>query len=525
MTVIVQQSTDSNGNPQPMVYDQDTGKIIVDSNGYVINGGKRLVNIPTVSEYVNTPKTQTSGIQEAHNYIASNGANTILLSKGIFYLDVPVVYYSRNSIRMTGILGNENTNSTYTISGNEGTVILPSSKYTAYSTYMFNYAGSTSTNNNDGYVELDHFIIRGVPSLVGLPSSITNLANMIEFGVYVGPSGTSPGTIINTPVRKYIHDIKFNLGGYGINSYDSGGPSIYERLHFTYMGYTNGTAINNQSDMYIVDVDCTLQDVEFFSSFNQYRINQQYVSGSIPNGTMTIKNAYFGNNRGLADIRTGYYIKIDNVYQMESSSLSPAPSQLISIEGNSTYISLTNAVVQSSGVFTTYNTPSTAVGIYSSNIYLDNSSSFAPALLVQQSGQNVQSGSYIQFRGKLGNIIYGSLTNMQIIPGLSNIPTNPPASGTVYQNTNPYGIRLKIPITYNPSSTAAATLATGISSTSTVSTSTKVSLPSGLTAADGQILTYDMVVPAGWYYELVATNATIGTADEKTDEEYCTIIP
>ena len=66
-------------------------------------------------------------------------------------------------------------------------------------------------------------------------------------------------------------------------------------------------------------------------------------------------------------------------------------------------------------------------------------------------------------------------------------------------------------MTYSPTSTAAATLATGISSTSTVTTSTKVSIPAGVTT--GQILTYDMVVPAGWYYELVATNATIGTVE------------
>jgi hypothetical protein len=44
-----------------------------------------------------------------------------------------------------------------------------------------------------------------------------------------------------------------------------------------------------------------------------------------------------------------------------------------------------------------------------------------------------------------------------------------------------------------------------------VTTSTKVSIPAGVTT--GQILTYDMVVPAGWYYELVVTNATIGTAE------------
>ena len=63
MTVIVQQPTDSNGNPQPMVYDSDTGKIIVDSDGYYINGGKRLVNVPTKADYVSTPKTTTAGIK------------------------------------------------------------------------------------------------------------------------------------------------------------------------------------------------------------------------------------------------------------------------------------------------------------------------------------------------------------------------------------------------------------------------------------------------------------------------------
>ena len=91
------------------------------------------------------------------------------------------------------------------------------------------------------------------------------------------------------------------------------------------------------------------------------------------------------------------------------------------------------------------------------------------------------------------------------------ISTNPPVSDTAYLNTNPFDIRLKIPVTYSPTSTAAATLATGTSSTSTVTTSTKVSYPAGITT--GIIETYEMVVKAGQYFELVATNATIGTAE------------
>ena len=101
MTVIVQQSTDSNGNPQPMVYDQDTGKIIVDSNGYVINGGKRLVNVPTKADYVSTPKTTTAGIQEAINYVGTGVNSPILLGSGEFTISRSIVI-NYNGIRILG---------------------------------------------------------------------------------------------------------------------------------------------------------------------------------------------------------------------------------------------------------------------------------------------------------------------------------------------------------------------------------------------------------------------------------------
>ena len=117
-------------------------------------------------------------------------------------------------------------------------------------------------------------------------------------------------------------------------------------------------------------------------------------------------------------------------------------------------------------------------------------------------------------------IVYDISTPYDLIAGYSfaSIPvnkptlsTNPPVSGTAYQNTNTYDIRLKIPVTYSPTSSAAATLATGTSSTSTVTTSTKVSYPAGITT--GIIDTYEMVVQAGQYFELVVTNATIGTVE------------
>ena len=99
MTVIVQQPTDSNGNPQPMVYDSDTGKIIVDSNGYVVSGGQRLVNVPSKANYVSTAKTQTAGIQEAINYAIANNRSEIKLLDGIFYITAPFVENSTYGVQ------------------------------------------------------------------------------------------------------------------------------------------------------------------------------------------------------------------------------------------------------------------------------------------------------------------------------------------------------------------------------------------------------------------------------------------
>ena len=73
MTVIVQPNVDSNGNPQPMVYDSDTGKVIVDHDRSILNGSNRvLAGIPSLLGFIDTPKTQSNGIGEALQYAISN---------------------------------------------------------------------------------------------------------------------------------------------------------------------------------------------------------------------------------------------------------------------------------------------------------------------------------------------------------------------------------------------------------------------------------------------------------------------
>lgn len=85
MAIIIQPPKNSSGKPQPMVYDDSTGKIIVDNNGYILNGENiPLINIPSKLAYVNTPKTTSNGINEASNYAIANKIPDIKFNEFIY---------------------------------------------------------------------------------------------------------------------------------------------------------------------------------------------------------------------------------------------------------------------------------------------------------------------------------------------------------------------------------------------------------------------------------------------------------
>ena len=85
------------------------------------------------------------------------------------------------------------------------------------------------------------------------------------------------------------------------------------------------------------------------------------------------------------------------------------------------------------------------------------------------------------------------------------------ASGTVYQNTSNSYQTLYIPITYNPTSTASATAAVALGSSSSPSTIFTNSEPAGVTT--GRVDTITLRVPPQFYYSVTVTNATIGTVN------------
>lgn len=73
MTVIVQK-TDGN---IPMAYELETGAVIVDNNGYVINGGNVVLNRLSPSGTINVTTTKTQGLNEANEFLLYRRYNTV----------------------------------------------------------------------------------------------------------------------------------------------------------------------------------------------------------------------------------------------------------------------------------------------------------------------------------------------------------------------------------------------------------------------------------------------------------------
>ena len=87
--------------------------------------------------------------------------------------------------------------------------------------------------------------------------------------------------------------------------------------------------------------------------------------------------------------------------------------------------------------------------------------------------------------------------------------TNPPISGTVYQNQNPFDIEIDLPVYATTSGTAGyVTIAKGTSSTPTAIGNQYVN--GATSSASTNII--KLRVPAGWYYKFTASGVTFGTA-------------
>ena len=95
-----------------------------------------------------------------------------------------------------------------------------------------------------------------------------------------------------------------------------------------------------------------------------------------------------------------------------------------------------------------------------------------------------------------------------------SLTANPPVSGTVYQNTNPFDIEINLPVYATTSGTAGTVaIAKGMTSTPSSIGSQYVNGATSSTSAD----IIRLKVPAEWYYSFTETGVTFGTASVFAD--------
>ena len=456
-----------NGKPHLTVSDKGI------SNGlsHKINNGADFGPDTTLGamspNQIGPPYSKTSGIQEYVNYVSTLWQYNPGSSFGIIYLSPSSRYVLNADVVFPNFVYSSPIISTWAVIG-AGTNFNTEITLDTGCTYGLDFSNLQPDSGSGANVILNNFTIRALVS--GLTSHVN--ANL--------PSGSGNNGI-------YISDMQIagsSSQGIGVSNFQQvlidnivNADMLSSAGYFTFGGAIDTIYMTRQSAFGVINVNNSpypappINLFHFDSLFSDVAI--------IFNQPVNIVELQGENHnvityQGAANVK---YIKLHNYIYISPTLSSP-------FFVNTGY----QPVVDVDGFF--YNIPSGTVPFFDLG-----SSGVNPIISTVQNVFNIGSGT------------------ITMPPTSITLPANPPVSGTVYQNTNPTAIRIKIPVTYSPTSTASATLATGISSTSTVTTSTKVNIPAGLTTADGEILTYDMVVPSGWYYELVATNATIGTAE------------
>ena len=453
-----------------------TSKGIINGLSVLPNDGKGGFGPDTTSgatapgQYGGT-YTETTGLQEAVNYGISlspdsyhNPGVTIQLLRGDFYLNTDLyVYDPGGNVNGISLKGSGRSVTYLIINAEDMNGIIPET-------------GSPSPSFSGEGITFEDLAIYLSSSLS--PNTVYSLVDLDNI------SGTKLNFInckFNTSGNSGFSNTNILIHG-GIYQSASGATS---RLSFIGCVLNGANVYNDSSNNYATFIACDFNQGLNINVTTIYRAAYYFASMSFIGcninahiqlqGSRTIMMLVSGGNlAGEIYVTGGYhFIYINSIV-------------LTNFTGDTAYVSISSGATLSSLILENIYTPGSELDI------VDNSGTI----------------NYFKFTSANAAGSTLPIINVAISPSIS---ANPPVSGTTYQNTNGYDIRLKIPVTYSPTTTAAATLATGISSTSTVTTSTKVSIPAGATS--GEILTYDMVVPAGQYYELVVTNATIGTVE------------
>ncbi|MEM3860577.1 MAG: hypothetical protein QW478_14485 [Candidatus Micrarchaeaceae archaeon] len=437
-------------------------------------GPDTLLGTSSPNQY-GPPYTQTSGIQEAFDYAIPLGFKVMLVGdfNAKFYIDVPLVLrstYLHAVIEGTG--------------GDGETQIQCSSNFTG--NYMLS-------------IELQGILrLRGIRWTPQLPDG-----TMINYGFSYNV-GNNPYNswyldfIFDTPAIAHLYQANYVNGRMFFKNVQFNGGGQY----FFYTTYANSLWQFSQCEIanpfYSIPTSGGSQLM-----FDECQSLYMHSLNSSPN--MQNTDIWIANSdmifAGTAQIGNNV-----NIWATNGRYSQYAAANSINIQGTNVYIMLR-------GGYGNY------VGGGSGNFYFITSASGSTGLAILEKihFENLSSGtsyyltnsSQIQVISR-NNYSGGSPYPISLVGNnITTLPANPPVSGTVYQNTNPYDIRIYLPA-YATTSGTAGSVAIALGSSSSPSTIGTKFINGSTSSSATEII--ELVVPAGWYYEFTSTGVTFGTA-------------
>ncbi|MEM3862357.1 MAG: hypothetical protein QW203_07765, partial [Thermoplasmatales archaeon] len=436
-------------------------------------GPDTLLGASSPSQY-GPPYTQTSGIQEAFDYAIPLGFKVMLVGdfNAGFYIDVPLV------LRSTYI------NAVIEGTGGDGETYIRCS-----SNFSGNYLLSIELQGN--------LRLRGIRWIPQLPNGTkinygfnynytTNSDLFYSDFTFDAPAIAHLYQAYYVSGRQFFERVQFNGGGqYFFYTTYSNAMFQFNQCHISSPFYSMPTSPGSQ----LMFDQCV---GPYMHSLNSSP-NMQNTNIWIANSDMVFQGtAQIGNNV--------------NIWATNGRYSQYAAANSINIQGTNVFILLR-------GGYGNY------VGGGSGNFYFITSASGSTGLAILEKIQfrNYSSGTsyYLTNSSQIQVISRNNYSGDSPYPislvgnNITTLPANPPASGTVYQNTNPYDIRIYLPAYATTSGTSGSVaIALGISSTpSTIGTK----FINGSTSSSATEI-IELVVPAGWYYEFTSTGVTFGTA-------------
>jgi len=515
------------------------------------------------------PYTQTSGIQEAYNYLGGMGGGIILLKSGTYYLkDILYLQYSDTKIvgedmpstvlhlaypfNALGSGGYQNSNPIVTTdpsgsaqpeyTGLENLTIDASEagKQAAGISVVFAFWGSHITFRNIRLVGLNG--ASTTPNGLNCGVDYLTIENLrASQNDYVTP-GTIPAVLVIAG-GNYVTVRDVYMDGYWEFDGSPTPNSIYENITVNGnnilfdgsgsgdWGYTpfknirvlnrNGRAINGglQARNGLYCVDCYFEGAMNVSPLHTY--NSKIIGGVI--WIYDFRNNYVYQDRSLlyslalgtpvvigAYEENGYYVAhvIGNVFvNINANTIEWGTAFVFS--GFNASNSSQNILEIRDNIFATSFDGLFGPGSQSTSLVLIIENNKGPFLTTMGNSN----GEPPPITAVAGSIIRNNPILIPSYPfsgGSSiSIPANPPASGTVYQNNTPFDIELYIPV-YASTSGTAGTVTLYLSQSSSPGAIATVQVSGSTSSSSPQVVT--LRVPAWWYYEIAASGATIGTA-------------